>query len=162
MNDLSIFSSSIASCLRYVSDALPVPKSSTASRTPIARRLSSTSIARCGSVMTPLSVTSRVSRAGSTDHRSRAPATVRGSDASPRSRTEMFTATSRSMPSADHWHTWSSAASSTYEVMRPTIPVFSARETNSSGSTSPRVGCDQRTSASTPVTRSVLRSTFGW
>ena len=55
-------------------------------------------------------------------------------------------------PSPSQMRTCAARSSSTAIVSGPIRPVFSASGTKTSGPTSPRCGCCQRTSASTPVT----------
>ncbi len=54
------------------------------------------------------------------------------------------------------------ARSSSCTERRPMRPWRSATGRNASGMSSPREGCCQRTSASTPVTAAEARSTLGW
>ncbi len=68
-NDRSILISLRGNYRRYASDEYPVPKSSTARRTPIALSRSRTPFARTGSFITVLSVISISSAAGRTANR---------------------------------------------------------------------------------------------
>ena len=104
----------------------PVPKSSTASRTPRAWRRPSTSRARAGSAMTALSVTSRTREPAGTFQASRRAATWSGRLGSSRQRVETLTATERRWPSWCHRAAWRSAASRTQRVSGWMRPVRSA------------------------------------
>ncbi len=63
-SDLSIFNSVAGSAARYSIDAFPVPKSSTDTPRPLARKARSTETACLGSDIAALSVTSRTTASG--------------------------------------------------------------------------------------------------
>ena len=63
--------------------------------------------------------------------------------------------------SACHCRTCNAAVASTQRPIAWISPECSASGRNASGSSSPRSGCCQRTSASTPVAEPVTRSTSG-
>ena len=85
-----------------------------------------------------------------------------GSSSSMRFRAERFTDTPRSRPRSRQRTIWRSARTITYSVVAEMSAVCSIIGMNVAGMSVPRVGCCQRSSASTPATLPVLRSTFGW
>ena len=104
-----------------------------------------------GSAMIAPSVTSSRSRAGGTPVLGAAAA--RSAPAAPRragSRAETLTATGSRCPRARQAPHCRSACVEHAAVSGRISPVCSARGMNSPGGTSPRIGCCQRTSASTP------------
>jgi len=74
----------------------------------------------------------------------------------------MFTATGIERPASAHFRAWLSARRSTSVVSAWIIAVFSASGMNSSGCSSPSVGCRQRTRASTLLSVSVPVLILGW
>ena len=63
---------------------------------------------------------------------------------------------------ACHLVAWAHASSRTQAPMLTINEELSATGRNSAGARSPRVGCCQRSSASTPLTRLEVRSMMGW
>ena len=68
----------------------------------------------------------------------------------------------RQAPASRHRRAWAQASRSTQSPISTIRPLFSASGMNSSGGTKPRVGCDQRSSASTASTRRSLSARRGW
>ena len=160
-NERSTFSSSTATRVRKVNDEKPVPKSSTASCTPIDRKVASTSSMTSNSLITTVSLISRTSRCGGTWCRRSASAISPGSRGSSRLRADRFTETGTSKPIRAQSAATASALSSTYRVKVPSCSLFSTRRMKSAGPSQPRRGCCQRISASTPAGAPVARSTTG-
>ena len=99
-----------------------------------------------------LSVISRRSSSAGTPCAAAGPRTVSGKRGSSRQRVDRLTATGIRGPSSSHAAAWASAWSRTRSVSRWIRPVSSATGMKSTGrQTMPRVGCRQRTSASTPT-----------
>ena len=163
MKDLSILSVSTGtSTLSWLSEDCPTPKSSSASRTPSALSCCSFATAPAGSAITALSVISRQSRCGGSPLLSRASWTWRSKSASTSCRGETLTDTTSSPAPAFHSAAWRQASRTTHAPMGTIRPLTSASGMKTSGGIGPRVGCSQRSSASTATTRPESRSTSGW
>ena len=138
-----------------------MPKSSIARRSPIACRSPRT--AGASASMIASSVSSRISEPAAIPQDAVSFATVSGrSLVRVRLRAEMFTAIETSMPASRQALCWRSASSSTQWVRGAISSPLAVSGRKLSGINSPSVGWFQRTSASTPVVRRVVRSTFGW
>ena len=77
-------------------------------------------------------------------------------------RPETLTAIPIGYPAARHAAPCEQACSRTHPPTSTISPVSSSSGMKSSGCTTPRVGCFQRISASTPVGLMSLRSIVGW
>ncbi len=108
------------------------------------------------------SVISSSSRSAGTPSRSSVSATSSGRFTSRRSRPLTLTATATSSPASRQARHWRTDASSTIRVSGRIRPVCSASGRKTSGVSSPRVGCCQRTSASARTMWPVRRSACGW
>ncbi|MEZ5133687.1 MAG: hypothetical protein R2699_01145 [Acidimicrobiales bacterium] len=142
-----------------------MPKSSTAMRTPRPRNRCSVSSDASTSSISTLSVISSSRRAGGMPVASRMARTSSTSEGWPSWRPDRLTDTcSGRCPgsAASHRRAWTQACSITHRPMPTISPVSSATPMNSLGWRSPRSGCSQRSSASTPLMAPVTRSTTGW
>ncbi len=110
-----------------------------------------------------LSVISSSRRCGDTRRDCKVRLTPSTKDGWPNQRAEMFTATRiGGTPARSQAWIWAQVACSTHSSMRRIRPRFSATGMNSPGSTSPRSGCCQRSSASTATMRPLPSSMLGW
>ena len=142
-----------------------MPKSSRTSRTPISFSASSEAIALADSSTRTLSVISRRRWTGSRPVRATISATVAGRSRWATWRAERLTATSKGRASGRcscQARIWRQARSCTQRPIGSIRPLSSAIETNSAGSSRPRSGCCQRTSASSPLISPERRLTTGW
>ena len=112
--------------------------------------------------MIVLSVISRHSSSPGTPAAPSCVATEAGNAGSSRQRVLTFTETGSVCPSSSRSRANASDWSRTTVVMRWMSVVLSASAMNSAGSSRPRVGCCQRTSASTPTSSPESAATLGW
>ena len=125
-----------------------MPKSSRLTRTPMASSWARTAAARGGSVSSAVSVISMISRSGGTSRSASTAMTWSAKRARPRVRADTLTDTATCPRS----RTSVSALRITQVVSRSMRSVCSHRGMNRSGYSRPRVGCCQRTRASTAST----------
>ncbi len=166
MNDLSIFSTSMGKSRRYRSEENPVPKSSTAIRTPSSLSACSTVWIWVSRRSSTVSVSSSWSEPGASPGVARARPTWSRKVLSRNCRAETLTLMNDgpSRVGASGWSPVKSrtAFSSTHAPSAAMCPVSSARPMNCSGSTGGRGAPGQRTSASKPTTCPAVMSTTGW
>jgi len=123
----------------------------------------STGIIFSGSPMSTLSVISSSSQRGASPEATRASDTWATTSLSWNWMADKFTAMSRFSPdSSSQARAWRQASFRAQAPMGTISRVSSARGMKLSGITSPSSGCCQRIRASTPTTRPVSRSTWGW
>ena len=130
--------------------------------TPEIRSWANWAAARSGSSATLVSVSSSTSRSGARPAAASASCTSATSEPVPKWAALMLTAVTSVRPASSHAAVCRVASPSTHRVSGTTMPFCSASGMKSHGMSSPRSGCCQRTSASTPVTSPVVRCSTGW
>ncbi|OPZ01700.1 MAG: hypothetical protein BWZ09_02662 [Alphaproteobacteria bacterium ADurb.BinA305] len=140
-----------------------MPKSSSATLTPM-RLIASTWRAPCSlSLIIALSVSSSSSWPGSMPVRSSTSRTRSGRRPPASWCAETFTATrTAGRPVSCQWRTWRQAVSSAQSPIATISSLSSATGMNSAGDTQPSAGLFQRSSASTVRTRPSRTHTIGW
>ncbi len=140
MNDRSIFSVSIGSHCKYASDEYPVPKSSSAMLTPVARIFSSFAAASSVFFISSVSVISNSSQRGSNLYFLSTRSIVAGKSDCENCSADTFTATrTGGNPLACHAAHCPQASSSTHSPNSTINPDSSAIGTNFDGGTGPNL-----------------------
>ena len=134
------------------SDACPTPKSSIAIPSPHARSSYRTCWARSGSAIAVASLTSTVTRRGSTPASRSRPSSDSDRRGDQSWRGERLNPICRSTPSSRQRRCWRPSSSTTHSPIDSIRPISSARGRNSPGGTRPPLWSRQRISASTPRT----------
>ncbi len=161
-NPLSIFTSSNGSALRISIELYPVPKSSSDNLTPCVRSSRSMAAARVGWVTRALSVISRVRTSAGSPCLASVSDTSVGRSPRTSMRADRFTDTGTWCPADAQSAHCRSASSNTHSVTSMISVDRSAIGRKAAGASSPRVGCAQRKSASTPAIRPVRADSSGW
>ena len=163
MNDRSIFTVCAGKRFRYDSVEYPVPKSSIEMRTPMVCICCSTCLARSGSAISTLSVSSTSNCVAAMPYKVSASARSSISVSLANCRADRFTATAgTAKPALRQSRIWRQAAWMTQRPIGTISPRSSASAMNSPGNTRPRFGWAQRSSASTLRMRPLAISILGW
>jgi len=162
-NERSTFSVCTLKRFRYDSELCPVPKSSSAMRTPMrAKSASSARVASLSSISID-SVSSMSSRSGAIAYSRSVSSTSVARCACRTWRADRLIAMrSGGRPMPSHVASCAQAVRMTQAPTGSTRPVSSSAPMKRSGGTMPRPGECQRSSASTPVMAPSDRRAFGW
>ena len=162
MNERSILSECTGSTRSRESEDQPAPKSSIASRRPLASSSRRIGPIRSGSRSVADSVSSMVSHAGSMPRLSSRAVSSPAKSGRCSWRGETLKETCGSSPSSRHSRICWASAPMTQSPIGSSRLISSAAGMKASGKTSPRSGSFQRSSASIPAIRPWGSSTIGW